>query len=158
VAGAEGLESLPAVKALSLTQPWATLAAIGAKRIETRSWRTSYRGSLLIHAAKGFGREARAKCLEEPFRSALSQVLSAPDAWDELPRGKILAVCELRDCVLIKGPRDVPSPEREFGDYSPGRYAWHLSDVRKLETSVEARGMLGLWTWSGRVLLENPDR
>jgi hypothetical protein len=41
------------MKVLSLTQPWATLAAIGAKKIETRSWSTAYRGPLAIHAAKG---------------------------------------------------------------------------------------------------------
>ena len=40
------------MKALSLTQPWATLVVIGAKRIETRFWHTSYVGPLLIHAAK----------------------------------------------------------------------------------------------------------
>lgn len=32
------------MKALTLTQPWATLVAIQAKRIETRSWGTDYRG------------------------------------------------------------------------------------------------------------------
>jgi hypothetical protein len=42
------------MKALTLTQPWATLVAIGAKTIETRSWPTSYRGPLAIHAAKGY--------------------------------------------------------------------------------------------------------
>lgn len=40
------------MKALSLWQPWASLVAIGAKTIETRSWSTSYRGPLAIHAAK----------------------------------------------------------------------------------------------------------
>ncbi len=39
------------MKALTVWQPWATLVAIGAKRIETRSWSTSYRGPLAIHAA-----------------------------------------------------------------------------------------------------------
>jgi len=39
------------VKTLTLSQRWATLVALGAKRIETRSWRTSYRGPLAIHAA-----------------------------------------------------------------------------------------------------------
>jgi len=39
------------VKALTLHQPWASLIAVGAKRIETRSWSTSYRGPLAIHAA-----------------------------------------------------------------------------------------------------------
>src|SRR5258708_5270609 len=40
------------VKALTLWQPWASLIAVGAKTIETRSWSTSYRGPLAIHAAK----------------------------------------------------------------------------------------------------------
>src|ERR1051325_5993743 len=43
------------MKALTLTQPWATLIAIGAKRIETRSWSTDYHGQIAIHAAKGLG-------------------------------------------------------------------------------------------------------
>lgn len=42
-------------KILTLSQPYASLVALGAKRIETRSWRTSYRGPLAIHAAKGLG-------------------------------------------------------------------------------------------------------
>ena len=32
------------MKALCLHQPWAYLVAIGAKRYETRSWKTRYRG------------------------------------------------------------------------------------------------------------------
>ncbi len=39
------------MKAITLWQPWASLVAIGAKTIETRSWATSYRGPLAIHAA-----------------------------------------------------------------------------------------------------------
>lgn len=39
------------MKAVTLWQPWASLVAIGAKTIETRSWATSYRGPLAIHAA-----------------------------------------------------------------------------------------------------------
>lgn len=38
------------MKAITLMQPWATLVAIGAKRLETRSWSTNYRGPLAIHA------------------------------------------------------------------------------------------------------------
>lgn len=40
------------MKALTVTEPWATLIAIGAKRIETRSWPTDYRGPVAIHASK----------------------------------------------------------------------------------------------------------
>lgn len=39
------------MKALTLWQPWASLIALGEKRYETRSWATSYRGLLAIHAS-----------------------------------------------------------------------------------------------------------
>jgi hypothetical protein len=40
------------VKALSIQQPWANMIASGEKTIETRTWTTEYRGSLLIVSAK----------------------------------------------------------------------------------------------------------
>jgi len=45
------------MKALTLTQPWATLVILGVKRIETRGWATPYRGRIAIHAAKGWHRD-----------------------------------------------------------------------------------------------------
>jgi hypothetical protein len=39
------------MKALSLKQPWAWCVFHG-KDVENRTWRSSYRGSLLIHASK----------------------------------------------------------------------------------------------------------
>ena len=45
-------------KALSIRQPWASVMAIGAKRIENRNWSTRFRGRVLIHASKWWnGRE-----------------------------------------------------------------------------------------------------
>jgi hypothetical protein len=43
------------MKAITVRQPWAELIASGAKRVENRTWRTRYRGPLLIHAAKPTG-------------------------------------------------------------------------------------------------------
>ena len=40
------------MKALTIIQPWATLIASGHKMNETRSWKTNYRGEVLIHAGK----------------------------------------------------------------------------------------------------------
>ena len=59
------------MKAITLTQPWATLVAMGAKQVETRSWSTAYRGQIAIHAAKGYPKEARELCETEPFKSIL---------------------------------------------------------------------------------------
>src|SRR3972149_12240119 len=51
--GKEGKEGEGVMKAISLWQPWASLIAVGAKKYETRSWDTPYRGPLVICASKG---------------------------------------------------------------------------------------------------------
>lgn len=153
-------------KVLTLTQPWATLIALGEKKIETRSWSTSYRGPLLIHAAKGFGVLGDAMglamlCVKSPFSDVLiKHGVTLPG----LPRGAIVAVCELVGCrsTPIEGTLRIPDarrgygalslpppePERSFGDYSPGRYAWILANIRALRAPIPARGALGLWEWT----------
>jgi ASCH domain. len=40
------------MKALSLKEPWASLVLEGRKTIETRVWKTNYRGQLLLCASK----------------------------------------------------------------------------------------------------------
>jgi len=136
------------VRGLTLTQPWASLVASGHKRIETRSWRASYRGVLLIHAANGFPPEARAFASEE---RALGRVPAT------IPTGAVVAVARLADVR----PTEEIAPtisglERRLGDYSPGRWAWLLDDVRALDTPVWCRGALGLWRADDRELCLMP--
>ena len=134
------------MKAITLTQPWATLVAIGAKRIETRSWRTSHRGPLAIHAAKGMPDWAKDICNEEPFRSVL---LAAGIAGVcDLPRGCVIATASLIGCLTTE--QSFPSEQEEaFGDYGPGRFAWWLDNVVPLPAPIPAKGSLGLWEWEG---------
>ncbi|MFS7306556.1 ASCH domain-containing protein [Rahnella inusitata] len=40
------------MKALSIRQPWAWLIVNGHKDIENRTWRTKFRGQVLIHASQ----------------------------------------------------------------------------------------------------------
>lgn len=143
------------IPSLTITQPYASLIAIGAKEYETRGWTTAYRGPLAIHAGKGLGpigglRGLRHACLREPFKSALAAGgidLDLVDV-DVLPRGAVIAVATLADIVTVEDLKGLLSvQEREFGDYSSGRYAWRLTDVIKLETPIPARGALGLWKW-----------
>lgn len=149
--------------ALSLIQPYASLIACGHKQFETRSWQTRYRGPLAIHASARITFDARLRCSDEPFRTALRDALTAGgvaapgsdvDLWKRLPVGAILAVGRLVDCVrvesLIGPPRHARLTEREeaFGDYTPGRWAWLIGDVRPLPEPIPARGRLGLWKTS----------
>lgn len=147
------------MRGLSLTQPWATLVASGAKTIETRSWPTNYRGPIAIHATKNFPQEARDLCFTEPFFAALDgagllrwYVEMGGTRWEHrLPLGAIVAVATLAGCAPAWRVGNLPewrrrAPHEEaFGDYSGDRYAWLLADVRPLSEPVPCRGALGLW-------------
>jgi hypothetical protein len=160
------------MKALTLTQPYATLIAIGAKQIETRSWSTAYRGPLAIHAAQGLGPVGGKRglcelcCFDETFYWALRDYIttfhgSPLEPADTLPRGAVVAVCRLVDSTKLTTQHGkayrwneptqswalVPEPEASFGDYSEGRYGFLLADIRPLPEPIPAKGALGLWDW-----------
>ena len=139
------------MKAITIHQPWASLIAHGHKRFETRSWRTNYRGPIAIHAGKKIERQAVLMLARDHTR-----------IWHKitpLPTGCIVAVAELKDCwksldgKLIeaqppgeKRVRFAETHELIFGDYTPGRYAWELANVRLIEP-IPAKGRQGLWNW-----------
>ena len=37
--------------------------------------------------------------------------------------------------------------EMLFGDWTPGRYAWELANVRLLPKPIRAKGAQRLWNW-----------
>ena len=49
------------MKGLTIKEPWATLIIEGYKKYEFRSWKTKYRGEILIHAGAGIDKEAMKK-------------------------------------------------------------------------------------------------
>lgn len=137
------MSEISVVKCLSLTQPWATLVAIGAKRYETRSWRTDYAGWLAIHASKGFPRDCQRLCYLQPFAACLAGAgFNKPD---DLPRGQVLAIVRLANCQSTNHWRPSSSVEFDFGDYSANRFAWKLDDVHPVRP-FDAKGALGIWT------------
>lgn len=149
------------MKALSLWQPWATLVAIGAKQIETRSWKTSHRGLLAIHATNVFSDENRKLAyMAEPFASTLIMAgynLRGPLRAEFLPLGAIVAVVDLVGCSTtndIPMHWDVSAQERAFGDYSANRYAWFLGNIRQLKTPVPCRGWQQLWNVPAEIVAE----
>ena len=145
------------IKALSLWQPWATLMALGHKRIETRSWSTAYRGWLAIHAAKFWSRDLEAMCGSAPFLSALGPltkrgvIMHRPVADEPeriLPFGAIVALVYVVDCFEIDA-LNWPRNDREFklGDYTPGRYQWRTDRVINLgHEAITTPGARGLFT------------
>ncbi|MDE2685986.1 MAG: ASCH domain-containing protein [Chloroflexota bacterium] len=91
------------IRALSLRQPWASMVADGRKTIETRTWRTNYRGPLAIHASK------------RPYA--------------DLPTGGIIAIARLYDCR----PMTADDEAQACIPLYDGAYAWLLADVQPVE-------------------------
>jgi len=158
------------LKGLSLYQPWASAMRARAKMIETRDWRTDYRGWLAIHAAKKWNRELAGLALEEPFRSALFETEPLFDAAPDnlLPRGAFVAVGLLRHCLSTDRYRQFIPPktsvEYALGDYSEGRFMWVFDVVIPMPAPVYALGQRRLWTVTGgaldvieEMLLDKPE-
>lgn len=140
------------MKVISLWQPWATLVACGAKRVETRHWGTKYTGPIAIHATRHAPPEAVDLIDERPFREVLAVAMGRERfTMDDFPRGSILAICRLDRCArmtehsIAELYRRSPS-EYAFGHYAPGRYAWVLKDRHELPTPINVLGRQGLWT------------
>lgn len=126
------------MRALSLSQPWASLVADQKKRIETRSWSTAYRGPLAIHAAKSIDWDA---CAEFGYITA------------QVPRGVVVCTCQLVGCFRFTDRTIrmfVTEDEWKYGNFNLGRWGWQLREMKKLRKPVPAIGKLRLWEWDER--------
>lgn len=148
------------MKLLSLWEPWATLMALGAKRIETRSWGTSYFGWLAIQAAKHFTADEDDQCWMSPFREVLQagEIKDAPYRSGrrfQFPLGHIVAVVNLIDCLpteatgclsgVFEDYADLDTPqERAFGNYDPDRWAWVTDNLFRLPEPIPFKAKQGL--------------
>ena len=149
------------MKALTLHQPWASFVALGVKTIETRSWSTEYRGPLAIHAGARQVHTGKFLLLARQARIAKKITVEQERAFRSLdvPFGSVVATCELVDVVPVTVEEQWSSfigahgrtwklfEQRPYGDFTPGRYAWLLADVKPLDDPVPAKGKQGLWSW-----------
>lgn len=62
------------MKALTVKNPYAELICVGLKDVENRSWKTSFRGRVLIHSA--------ARSLPGVFTSPCSAIIGSVDIYD----------------------------------------------------------------------------
>lgn len=153
------------MKALSLWQPWASLVAYGHKRVETRCWSTNYRGPLLICSTASTAAKVRRVALAVMTDPKICPVASEVTyTWTEtgLPEGRALAVVDLLDVVPAEDWRASASDHGRFedvdreavlGDLSDGRFAWVLTNVRRLDRPLRVKGRQRLWT-PGAALVE----
>lgn len=123
------------MKVLTIKEPWASLIINGYKKYEFRSWKTNYRGKILIHAGKGIDKD----------------MLFIANKYNiKINPGKILGEVEITDCIKVDEDFNKKIKQENtlayHGNYTD-KYAWKIENIKKYETLVEVKGKLGLWNY-----------
>lgn len=124
------------MKVLTIREPWASLIINGYKEYEFRSWKTNYRGKILIHTSSIIDKD-----MLDRFKDYNLDYIT----------GAIIGEAEIVDCILV---------DKEFNDdlrvKNPvvyGRsnhtetYAWKLDNIKKYDKVIYTKGKLGLWNY-----------
>jgi hypothetical protein len=113
------------MKALSIRQPWASLIIAGIKNIENRSWSTSYRGKILVHASLKVDKEGMGiakQLLGSGFVKAIHDYT-----------GGVIGEVEIIDCV-----------KHSNSDWFEGPYGFVLRNAKILPFRPY-KGQLGIF-------------
>ena len=130
------------MKVITIKQPFATLIAEGFKKYEFRTWKTKYRGEILIHAGKGIDKKAMKKF----------EYLNL-----KYPSGCIIAKVNLTDCIEINDENRKMLENKNPLVYSNviknkewEGYGFKLENVEKI-SPIEINGKLSLWDYKGDI-------
>lgn len=126
------------MKVITIKQPYASLIVEGLKKYEFRTWKTNYRGKILIHAGKSVDKKAMKK-----FQSFNL----------EYPVGAIIGSVEIVDAVYIDDKmRECLKKYNSIvyksviEDTSWSGYGFELINPQKIEP-IYMNGKLGLWNY-----------
>ena len=124
------------MKVLTIREPWASLIVNGYKEYEFRSWKTNYRGKILIHTSSIMDKD-----MLDKFKDYNLDYIT----------GAIIGEVEIVDCILI---------DKEFNDdlirknpivYEKSNYtetyAWKLENIKRYDDVIYTKGKLGLWNY-----------
>lgn len=129
------------MKVLTIKQPWASLIMLGLKKYEFRSWKTEYRGELLIHAGKEIDKDGM-----ERLKKYISE---------NIPYEGIIGKVRLIDCIKTS-PEFYEKVQKENKDiYAKSvfnqDYAWQMEVIEVYDNPIIAKGKLRLWNYEGGV-------
>ncbi len=157
-------------KVITLYQPWATLVVLGIKKFETRSWYTNHRGQILIHAALAHSDIGRALYEGQRVRLYGHDMgytdHDLPQLYKRLPFGCIIGSVNIQSVIPTDQIRKVGNlasrlqkqqwgqvkkadfdRESLLGDLSPDRFAWELTNPRRFDHPIMAKGYQRLWNY-----------
>ncbi len=127
------------MKVITVKQPFATLIAEGLKEYEFRTWRTKFRGEILIHAGKGIDQKAMKRYEHLNL---------------DYPLGCIIAKATITDCIHVDDEMidmlKKKDPLVYYGMINKedwDGYGFKLENVSKTDL-IKINGQLGLWNYN----------
>lgn len=124
------------MKVLTIKEPYATLIIEGYKKYEFRSWKTNYRGKILIHAGLTLEKEV---------------VKKFEDYNLDYSKGQIIGEAEIVDCIKVDEEFQKSLISMNPLVYGKSNhvenYAWKLENVKKYKNKIDVKGKLGLWNY-----------
>ena len=126
------------MKVITIKQPWATLIVKGYKEYEFRTWKTKYRGEILIHAGKSVDKKAMTRFKHLNL---------------EYPIGQIIAKAAITDCIYVddefiqKMIKKDPIVYKELiNNDGWNGYGFKLENIEEIK-HIEVNGKLSLWNY-----------
>lgn len=117
---------------LTMHQPWASLLVAGIKKLEGRSWYSSHRGRLWIHAAAKQSSNAEIQAVEEQYRNIRGNDVIFPEYY---PTSALVG------CVFVE---DV-LPNFENEEESSSEYLFVCKDAVSLPVPIKSKGQHKIW-------------
>lgn len=128
------------MKVITIKQPWATLIAEGYKEYEFRTWKTKYRGEILIHAGKGIDKKAMERFKHLNLEYPIGQIIAKANITDCIKvDNELRKELKKKDLIVYKGVINKTS-------YDWDGYGFKLENVEKIEP-IEVNGKLSLWDY-----------
>lgn len=124
------------MKVLTIKEPWASLIINRYKKYEFRSWKTKYRGKILIHAGMSLEKDAAKRFSEYNL---------------EYYKGAIIGEATITDCILVDTKLNEELRKINPLVYARSNhvetYAWKLENIKKYDKPIYIKGKLGLWNY-----------
>ncbi|MFA5849961.1 MAG: ASCH domain-containing protein [Bacteroidales bacterium] len=148
------------MKTLTVKQPWASLIVEGIKDIENRTWKTNFRGRVLIHSSarpvSGFYNMALT-----PYQNAYVHSNNKLDAFKGV-NGAIIGSVEIVDCVINHPSIWAEKSEGTFVGHTFVHkekdkviWNWVLANPIKFPEPIPAKGKLSFWDYQN--ILAEPE-
>jgi len=120
---------------ISIKQPWASLVIAGIKDVENRTWATSYRGPLLIHASKKWDKDGAEFITER--HPELKNLVQASRNLTGVLLGQVL----MTNCV-----------QKHRSEWFSGPYGFIFMHSREFYKPIPYKGQLGIFSVPDNIL------